>query len=47
MSQENECEVSEYDEHLQPALKALSSVDNPKSVGKAAEAYEVNQGTLC
>jgi len=38
--------VSEYDERLQRALKALGSVNNPISVGEAAEEYEVNKRTL-
>ena len=42
----NQHKVSEYDECLQRALKALGSVDNPITVGEAAEEYEVNKRTL-
>jgi len=40
MGRVNEQKVSEYDERLQRALKALRAVDNPISVGEAAEEYE-------
>jgi len=46
MGQVNQRKVSEYEERLQGALKALGSVDNPIAVGEAAEEYEVNKRKL-
>ena len=46
MGRVNQRKVSEYDERLQRALKTLGSVNNPITVGEAAEEYEVNKRTL-